>query len=80
MADIDFKLSRRARDQLLDLLDPLLVESAERIAAACNSESSWGGYHAFAKGRRAGVVAEGRAAADNARSQRMLRNLDVGRL
>ena len=81
MANIDFRLSDRARAELRALLDPVLAESAERVAAACNRQSSWGGYHAYAETGRAGVVTESRSASiDNARSQRLLTNLEAGRL
>lgn len=57
---------------------------AERIKDACNAQSSWGGYYSAATVRgdrvRARVWSIGpKAREDNARNQRLIRNLDAGR-
>lgn len=59
----------------------LVDKHAERIAAACNAQSSWGGYEATSRAnpvqRAAAYVwtREREAVADNARNNRILRNL-----
>jgi hypothetical protein len=63
----------------------LVDAAAERIAAACNGQSTWGGYEASSRPnptqRAAAYVwtIEPEAVADNARNQRLIRNLDAGR-
>lgn len=75
----DFERIRTEEKVLADLR-----ARAERIKDACNAQSSWGGYYSAA------TVAGGRARArvwsigpkareDNARNQRLIRNLDAGR-
>lgn len=61
---------------------PLVEEAAESIAEACNAESSWGGYDSAASND--GYTATGRVwefdnREDEARNNRLIRNLDAGR-
>ena len=56
---------------------------AEAVAQACNSQSSWGGYEASqqpGRNRARSIVwtIEGEAVADNARNNRIVRNLGAG--
>ena len=58
----------------------LVASRAEAIAAACNAASSWGGYEArsSAAGNRARAqvwTIEREAVVDNARNQRLIRNI-----
>ena len=59
-----------------------IEKRAERIAAACNAQSSWGGYEwapaSSGSGAQVWSISD-HARADNARSNRMLKNLDAGR-
>lgn len=59
-----------------------IARRAEAVAEACNRDSSWGGYQASHGGRsraRSAVwTIEPEAVADNARNQRLIRNLDAG--
>ena len=70
------------------MADPAVVADLERrakaVADACNVQSSWGGYHSAVSTEgnrpRARVWSVGpKADEDNARNQRMLRNMDAGR-
>ena len=75
----DFERIRREAKVLADL-----KQRAERIEAACNAQSSWGGYESEAEMGRTRAVARvwtitSGAVADNARNQRLIRNLDAGR-
>lgn len=62
--------------------DPALVEGrGERIADACNADSSWGGYYSAvsvsdirARARVWSIGGNGEA-----RKQRLIRNLDAGK-
>lgn len=60
-----------------------ITRRAAAIRDACNAESSWGGYESGpeSENRRASanVWTIGLGRADNARSNRMVRNLDAGR-
>lgn len=62
------------------LAGALLAERARAIEAACNADSSWGGYHSAvdASGMSARVWSADRRN-DEARDQRLLRNLDAAR-
>lgn len=59
----------------------LVDREAERVADACNAQSSWGGYEATSRSnpkRRAAAYVwtiEREAVVDNARNNRLLRNL-----
>lgn len=75
-----------AIEQLLTspAMEAELKRRAERIAAAANAESSWGGYQASSS--REGSRARARvwnvkheAADDEARNNRLIRGLDAGR-
>ena len=75
----DFARIRTEEKVLADLR-----ERAKKIADACNMQSTWGGYYSAAVVRgdraRARVWSIGpKAAEDNARNQRLIRNLDAGR-
>lgn len=73
------RISDKARDQIKALMVPYVHESADRIAKACNEQSSWGFYFAKKTDDSAAVVAMvHEAAEDNARAQRILRNLRAG--
>lgn len=71
------------REGFRDLMrDPSLVEGrGERVADACNAESSWGGYY------HATTVSDVRARSrvwsiggnGETRQQRLIRNLDAGK-
>lgn len=62
-----------------------IAARAARIAAACNAASSWGGYEweliTQNQGRASANVwtIDDRGIKDNARTNRLLRNLDAGR-
>lgn len=60
-----------------------VARRAEAVADACNRASSWGGYEATHGGRsRARSLVwtiEREAVADNARNNRIIRNLDAAR-
>lgn len=75
----DFERIRTEAKVLADL-----KARAERIEAACNGQSSWGGYESEAEMGRTRAVARvwsigPEAVEDNARNQRLIRNLDAGR-
>jgi hypothetical protein len=58
----------------------LVADRAEAVAEACNAQSSWGGYEArsSASGNRARAqvwTIEREAVVDNARNQRLIRNI-----
>lgn len=73
------KISDKAREQIKALMVPIVHESADKIAKACNDESSWGFYVAKKTPGGAAVVAlTHEAAKDNARAQRILRCLKAG--
>ena len=73
-----FTPTRRAYGNLLRLLTPTLNDCAEKIADACNAESSWGFYKAYPHedAARVAVLDTG----SDARTNRLLRNLEAGRL
>ena len=75
---VKFKLTQAKRDELKRLLTPVLAESADRIADACNEASSWGAYRAHHHPDVARVSVYNDAS--DARTNRLLRNLDAGRL
>ena len=85
-----FTPTRRAYGNLLRLLTPTLNDCAEKIADACNTESSWGFYKADTAedfvGRWVGEelpsprVYALHAKTDDGRGNRLLRNLEAGRL
>lgn len=61
-----------------------IANRAEAIAEACNAQSSWGGYESGEETQNWRASAnvwtiDDRGAQDNARAQRMLRNVDAGR-
>jgi hypothetical protein len=57
-----------------------LLRRAHAIADASNAESEWGGYNAEdASGKRARAKVWCENAADEARQQRLIKNLDAGR-
>ena len=75
------RITPRQRDQLHELLMPLLRRSAQQIADACNAESSWGGYDVSVDERAVRVMTHDRhATGDDQRSNRLIRNMDAGRL
>lgn len=84
MAKMEVRVSRAAiRDMLTsDSVRADIARRAEAVADACNAESSWGGYKATHGGRsraRSSVwTVEPEAVADNARNNRIVRNLDAG--
>lgn len=75
---VKFTLTQGKRDALKRLLQPKLVEAANRIEGACNAESSWGFYRAYAHEgvTRVAVLNQG----SDARTNRLLRNLEAGRV
>ena len=74
---IKFRLTDAKRAELKALLAPVLDERAEKIAAACNAESSWGFYKAYPHEGAARVAALRKDS--DARTNRLLRNLEAGR-
>ena len=75
---LKFKLTQAKRDELKRLLTPVLAESADRIADACNVASSWGAYRAHHHPDVARVSVYN--SASDARTNRLLRSLDAGRV
>lgn len=75
---LKFRLTQAKRDELKRLLTPVLADSADKIAAKCNAESSWGFYEAFAHPDAARVSVYN--SASDARTNRLLRSLDAGRV
>lgn len=75
---LKFKLTQAKRDELKRLLTPVLAESADRIADACNEASSWGAYRAHHHPDVARVSVYN--SASDARNNRLLRSLDAGRV
>lgn len=78
--DGEVSISKAGRNKVKDLAVPLCFEAAKKIADASNAQSSWGFYGAFPNAHSAvvaGLVHE--ADKDNARAQRILRNLDEGK-
>ena len=75
---IRLKWTSTARGELKALLAPVLAERAEKIADACNAQSSWGFYKAYPHedAARVAVLDTG----SDARTNRLLRNLEAGRL
>lgn len=83
MPKVKLKIHREAIRDILQSDEALEVVRAkgEAIADACNDQSSWGGYftHAGIDGTRARArvwSADGRG--DEARDNRLVRNLDAG--
>lgn len=76
----DIKISKAGRQEIKRLALPECLDAAEKIAQACNAQSSWGGYKAI-MGSSAAVVLgyTHEANVDNARAQRILRNVNAGR-
>ncbi len=76
------KISDEVRKQIKQLAMPLVSDSAKKIADASNDQSSWGFYWAQADDTSAAVTValHPDAAADNARANRILRNVDAGRV
>lgn len=85
MADVTWRINQRTI--LSWLRDPALVNDLERraaaIAAAANAESSWGGYESEVdtsgsrpRARVWNIKPE--AQDDEARNNRIIRNLDAG--
>lgn len=84
MAKVRLVLDRRNIDRLATSPEAVVDvrRRVEAMAAACNSQSSWGGYESEVDVDGRGVV--GRVwsideASDEARAQRLVRNLDAGR-
>lgn len=82
MAHRKLKFNPDAFDRILGGAEAveMVKEKAGSIAEACNSQSSWGGY--FSSANTTGERARGHVwSADNrndeARDQRMVRNLDA---
>ena len=75
---VQFKLTQAKRNELKRLLTPVLADSADRIAAACNGASSWGAYRAHHHPDAARVSVYN--SASDARTNRLLRSLDAGRV
>ena len=75
---VPFKITEAKRAELHRLLRPVLAEKAERIADACNAQSSWGFYKAYPHedAARVAVLDTG----SDARTNRLLRNMEAGRL
>lgn len=80
MAKSGIVFNRNAIRELAQALHDPIMERAEAIADACNEESAWGGYEfddASGEWPRARVwSADSRA--DEARDNRLIRNLDAG--
>lgn len=85
MAKGKLKFNNRAIAKLME--DPQVVADLEKRAAAvrdaCNSQSTWGGYYSAVSTEgnrpRARVWSVGpKADEDNARNQRLIRNLQAG--
>lgn len=78
MARVKVKVNRAAVRALMR--NAALVEGrGEAIAAACNSESSWGGYSAYTS--VSAIRARSRIVCADAtpdRANRLVRNLDAG--
>lgn len=84
MARTRIVLNRRNIDRLPASPEAVadLARRTHAIADACNDQSSWGGYESEVEAWPDGPV--GRVwsideAADEARAQRLIRNLDAGR-
>lgn len=86
-----FTVRQSAHGELQRLLGPVLQASADRIAARCNSESRWGFYGTETQeaqtfyGSRTGrnhplAIVWAYNARSDARTNRLLRNLDAGRV
>ena len=75
---VKFNLTQAKRNELKRLLTPVLAESADKIAAACNEASSWGAYRAHHHPDVARVSVYN--SASDARTNRLLRSLDAGRV
>jgi hypothetical protein len=75
---LKFNLTQAKRNELKRLLTPVLAESADRIADACNGASSWGAYRAHHHPDVARVSVYN--SASDARTNRLLRSLDAGRV
>ena len=75
---VKFQLTQAKRNELKALLAPVLAESADKIAAACNGASSWGAYRAHHHPDAARVSVYN--SASDARTNRLLRSLDAGRV
>lgn len=84
MANVRLDYKRGAIGELLTspAVRADIARRAQAVADACNRDSSWGGYVASHGGRsraRSAVwTIEPEAVADNARNQRLLKNLDAG--
>ena len=75
---LKFNLTQAKRNELKRLLSSVLAESADRIADACNGASSWGAYRAHHHPDVARVSVYN--SASDARTNRLLRSLDAGRV
>lgn len=80
MPKVRMKFNKGAIKQLLTMpaAQAMVDREGERVASACNGQSSWGGYHAASEpgGSRARArVYEGDARNEEARNQRLVRNL-----
>ena len=75
---VKFNLTQAKRNELKALLTPVLADSADKIAAACNEASSWGAYRAHHHPDVARVSVYN--SASDARTNRLLRSLDAGRV
>lgn len=84
-AKVRVEVDREAIRQLLRSSEArdMLARKAKAVEDACNADSEWGGYHSAAgvgpDRARARVWSVGPAAnEDNARNQRLVRNLSAG--
>lgn len=76
---MEFTIDAGGMQKIFDAAGELLVERAEAIAQACNDDSTWGGYHAVVdEDRQSARVYSADGRNDEARDQRLLRNLDAG--
>ena len=75
---LKFNLTQVKRDELKRLLAPVLAESADKIADACNEASTWGAYRAHHHDDVARVSVYN--SKSDARTNRLLRSLEAGRV
>lgn len=72
-------IPKSTRKTMHKLLMPHIRAAAERVEAACNAESSWGFYKAY-HDDDASRVAVLSAGAKDGRSNRLVRNIEAGRV
>lgn len=74
-------ITKTARAQIKALMMEHVHSAADRIADACNEQSSWGFYTTVKDENGAAVFTlVHEAVVDNQRAQRILRNVDRGRV